>query len=625
LQDDEIINILWKDELMADDENGGNRQLGLLFCYKLAIKDMTILINNIDCTRSFVEIMSRWFHLKLCRWGRETVNNGEEHVEPSRDLMKLFITLNHPQRSWHPPPRDGGSKRILERGLEIHSRMIHSQQAQMLKIFLQFWEQEFTQTLNSVEYTTLCEKYRGQMRTIKESPLSIKKCININDIPTSFINSTAIPYLIKSYNCSKRIIKPSIMKDASDETNESKKTENDNDTESSCPDNGVGVTFDELNAFAKMPLSEIDINDFITFLDSNNSIPSNIPFDLSKQPEAKTPIAVDMVKRLKEDMKGFIHSLNSGRTPELSFLTKRKIDQQINNTDNDDSYTNAINELNILIQRLTTLSKSDESKMDQSINLILKETNSIIYSDDNDDLGSEERILFELSKISRQIVAVDITNIMGSMMCNEYVHILHHINPFLSKQSLDSILNLSVETMLRTSRVVQSNRVASAARQLSMSLIKLKKYHTNTDISKSKIISLGKGIHIKASNLANSLVTKRHFVTPDSMNDSVQEFSYDPRFLAFEYIFNIVLRKRQVEIVNSFHHEATEGSGQIVQQMIMVSLFFFFILLFSSSFYLSFFLLEKSDTSEFLFLFRALVKQLLYHHCYHYVLQMVIV
>jgi hypothetical protein len=109
------------------------------------------------------------------------------------------------------------------------------------------------------------------------------------------------------------------------------------------------------------------------------------------------------------------------------------------------------------------------------------------------------------------------------------------------------------------------------------------------------------------------------------MNDSVQEFSYDPRFLAFEYIFNIVLRKRQVEIVNSFHHEATEGSGQIVQQMIMVSLFFFFILLFSSSFYLSFFLLEKSDTSEFLFLFRALVKQLLYHHCYHYVLQMVIV
>ena len=58
--------------------------------------------------------------------------------------------------------------------------------------------------------------------------------------------------------------------------------------------------------------------------------------------------------------------------------------------------------------------------------------------------------------------------------------------------------------MLRASRVVQANRVASSAKGLIVQLQKLKKYHTNKNISSSKINSLGKGIHIKANSLARS-------------------------------------------------------------------------------------------------------------------------
>ena len=51
---------------------------------------------------------------------------------------------------------------------------------------------------------------------------------------------------------------------------------------------------------------------------------------------------------------------------------------------------------------------------------------------------------------------------------------------------------------------------------------------------------------------------------------SAKTFTYDPRFLVFEYIFDIVLRRRQVEIVNSFRAEAArDGGGAMVQQMIM--------------------------------------------------------
>ena len=120
--------------------------------------------------------------------------------------------------------------------------------------------------------------------------------------------------------------------------------------------------------------------------------------------------------------------------------------------------------------------------------------------------------------------------------------------------------------MLRASRVIQANRVASSARRLSSSLLKLRRYLTEK-ATPSRIQSLGKGIHIHANRLAHALYTKRHFVQP--LETAAAKYRYDPRFLAFEYIFDIVLRQRQVEIVNSFRQEAITGSGQIVQQMIM--------------------------------------------------------
>ena len=44
--------------------------------------------------------------------------------------------------------------------------------------------------------------------------------------------------------------------------------------------------------------------------------------------------------------------------------------------------------------------------------------------------------------------------------------------------------------------------------------------------------------------------------------------SFDPRFLVFEYVFDILLRQRQVEMVNAFAANTAAGSST-VQQMIM--------------------------------------------------------
>ncbi len=52
-----------------------------------------------------------------------------------------------------------------------------------------------------------------------------------------------------------------------------------------------------------------------------------------------------------------------------------------------------------------------------------------------------------------------------------------------------------------------------------------------------------------ADDVAGNLVTRRYFMTPKAGSDSqsvTTQFTYDPRFLVFEYLIGFVLRKRQV-------------------------------------------------------------------------------
>ena len=66
-----------------------------------------------------------------------------------------------------------------------------------------------------------------------------------------------------------------------------------------------------------------------------------------------------------------------------------------------------------------------------------------------------------------------------------------------------------------------------------------------------------------AAGVASELTGRRHYAV---VRDGALEF--DPRFAVFEYIFDMMLRKRQVEIVRSFASDMQAGHSR-VQQMIM--------------------------------------------------------
>ena len=106
---------------------------------------------------------------------------------------------------------------------------------------------------------------------------------------------------------------------------------------------------------------------------------------------------------------------------------------------------------------------------------------------------------------------------------------LREINPTLSEEEAEEVLERAAEVLVRCSRVAQASRAEDAVREG------------------------------RLDEAAGHLRMRRHYLDGKR---------YDPRYLVFEYAFDLLLRERQVEIVQSFAKEVNQGVSH-VQQMIM--------------------------------------------------------
>lgn len=92
-------------------------------------------------------------------------------------------------------------------------------------------------------------------------------------------------------------------------------------------------------------------------------------------------------------------------------------------------------------------------------------------------------------------------------------------------------------------------------------------------MSKVDAIALVAAIQ-KADFLAEQLREQRHYVskTPDG------KLQYDPRFLVFEFTWNLILRKKQVQMVTDFMSAVSPDGPQhsSVKQLLMGAGWLFF-------------------------------------------------
>jgi hypothetical protein len=73
-------------------------------------------------------------------------------------------------------------------------------------------------------------------------------------------------------------------------------------------------------------------------------------------------------------------------------------------------------------------------------------------------------------------------------------------------------------------------------------------------------------------SLSALLSTRRHYV----VGGDKEEQTYDPRFMVFEFVWNLCLRQKQIEIVNMFRSNLALDVSK-VKQMIMGGAFCVFV------------------------------------------------
>lgn len=95
-----VVDFLWKDLLLSDEESGANAHLGFFFLYNVELGTIPIKVGVDDCTKSFAAIMGRWFHLRHAQWGREHSETGEGVRGPSWCAVVLQLMRLAPRAGW---------------------------------------------------------------------------------------------------------------------------------------------------------------------------------------------------------------------------------------------------------------------------------------------------------------------------------------------------------------------------------------------------------------------------------------------------------------------------------------------------------------------------------------------
>jgi hypothetical protein len=131
-------------------------------------------------------------------------------------------------------------------------------------------------------------------------------------------------------------------------------------------------------------------------------------------------------------------------------------------------------------------------------------------------------------------------------------------------------MQLVTRMLLHANRVGHANRAIEACRA---AIELLRKAQSRADAAAPAVLvpaAIAAGVMQQSSTLASLLDAKRAFVTKEGASGRLV---FDPRFLVFEFTWNLLLRSRQVELVREFAQSVgrspdRRGSG-IVKQMIM--------------------------------------------------------
>ncbi|CAI5729997.1 unnamed protein product [Peronospora destructor] len=514
IDDDEAGKLVWNCAVVGDEISGSNRGLGFLFLYECLTQQLIVRMGGDDCSRSFGDLFARFLHLKLSRWGRETVDDGEEECVPSDALAQLAMVIAHPGGGWPSSPCDQESANMLSRGANLYSKMTVGT---MLKHFFDFVEVEFQSKLESEDHQVLVivpvKTQFSQLHHTAE---------RVFDIPIAASNDMK-NFDVSNTSCGERQF--------------------------------MGAKNSSINP--EFPLEAIDVNQFITFCDPEAEVRAALPFDLSKHPAAQTAAAKDLLKRLDDDIavnaqavKGSKDAFITGVTP-MCLSTPDKLT----------SKTLTIEHLQKLINTCEAMRTCDRKMVEEGIMMLetlMNEIRGDIYENPELVVDANRFVMQRCIGLYPRVTFDFLTSLLAS---SSFEADLKARNPFVVNVNAD-VMEKILQVLFMCSRIVQINRTIQAARALVKHVNGLFAPHGEKDRS-NKV----KMTRQASRDLADILISKRHYL--DGHAEGISSgWRFDPHFLVFEYVFDILLRDRQVQMIDSFLTSVAKGKSR-VQQMIM--------------------------------------------------------
>jgi hypothetical protein len=303
----------------------------------------------------------------------------------------------------------------------------------------------------------------------------------------------------------------------------------------------------------------------------------DLAFDVSKHEAAQTAPAVSVLSRFKDDVTAYATSANTAKVSKVQNLSDKDIVTYFDvNADEaarvtaETNLAQALVGVRQLIRKLYEIRDADAQMVQDTIPMLECAANWVPAADKAAAgapaaaSASSAKTRFLLNRIAGQNAFVWVEFLFGMLLSSKGEEDLLKLNPYLTSETVTAIMHLVTMSMLRANRLGHTNRCIGTAISLESLLVKALKVSRADRTEEGKVL-IPKLVQV-GEELAKTITLARHYVT--TLAAATGLYEYDPRYLVFEFVWNIQLRQKQVEIVNDFRDNLARDVSK-VKQMIM--------------------------------------------------------
>lgn len=337
---------------------------------------------------------------------------------------------------------------------------------------------------------------------------------------------------------------------------------------------GIEVTGDALNQLSLCPLGSLSADHVCLSTRTERGLaPVHGKLEaldgVASHESASSAVAKSMLERMTADVAAYAADENARLEGRINGLGDVDLASFFTG-DNAKAMQEAKASLSTLLATMKGIRNEDARSISDVIPL-LRHAANYVQLDHGDEVHERlDRTLFVLKQACRQVPEITVEFLFGATLSSTGEMDIANLNPYLTPRTLNLLLRLIGVTMLRANRVGHANRCIGMCVRL-LGLVD-KALKTEPSERCNFADTLLPQIAQASAALADGLQSQRHFmaeVEDPTLKSTPKEVHvhYDPRFLIFEFVWNILLRQKQVEIVNMFREGLKDGQSKVKQMV----------------------------------------------------------